>query len=509
MFSLLNGIYDSYLAPSQLNLLVVGASDAGKTTLLERLKVTEIPTRPRTGTGGNHTVRERLGAEELPASLKDALVETGAMEGIRLRRRASTNTVTSSQNSLVGIGGNKNKAGAVADAGISITATNSNNTATPPSIATTTKTNTALVVTEKRSRFSICPAPERYARSSQDQDEDFIDEETERMLWGGGGGGSGGNHNNNNTICNDNNSNSMLLPDDHATDPPKRVQRHSKEFDMDTLDLITNGLDLKDLVLKKQNNIDNGQLQSSMPSLGMGDSYRALPVTHTALQPKAEPLPTFELSGYQQQQEQWGPPLHQPTPEEYNRKPKTKMLPLRMIRPTIGTNLAKIDMYGAKCHIFDVGGKLQDMWERYYDDCDAVIFCWKLGEDPDKPPREESDSDDDSDSEEDYNETIYKKQQEMLNAVRKSVPDDVPFLIMGHIFGNANAKIVDKMYNTDILLPWYHNPMTGFCCSSAKTGAGVQSAMEWLIPLAKRQQIERIASKKELDAMLEGQGKTI
>jgi len=41
-------------------------------------------------------------------------------------------------------------------------------------------------------------------------------------------------------------------------------------------------------------------------------------------------------------------------------------------------------------------------------------------------------------------------------------------------------------------------PMTGFCCGSAKTGAGIQSSMEWLIPLAKRQQKERIASRRQL-----------
>ena len=166
-------------------------------------------------------------------------------------------------------------------------------------------------------------------------------------------------------------------------------------------------------------------------------------------------------------------------------------------------------MYGAKCHIFDVGGKLQDLWERYYDDCDAVIFCWKLGEDPEKPPKE-PDSDDDSDEEEeDINETIYKRQQELLDKVRKSIPDDVPFLILGHVFGNASSQIVDSMYSTDLLLPRYHNPMTGFCCSSAKTGAGVQSAMEWLIPLAMRQQKERIATKRELDIMQEEQGKSL
>ncbi|MGK3758455.1 MAG: hypothetical protein ACI8RD_010769, partial [Bacillariaceae sp.] len=179
----------------------------------------------------------------------------------------------------------------------------------------------------------------------------------------------------------------------------------------------------------------------------------------------------------------------------------------------VGTNLAKIDMYGAKCHIFDVGGRLKDLWERYYDDCDAVIFVWKLGEDPDKPPHQRDDDDDDSNSnsnsddeeEDDSSGNIYKEQQEMLNQVRNSIPDDVPFLIIGHLFGNASVDVVDRMYTTDLLLPRYHNPMTGFCCGSAKTGAGIKSSMEWLIPLAKRQQQERIAARRELE-LLEGEG---
>ena len=89
MFSLFNGIYDSYLAPSQLNLLIVGAQDSGKTTFLERLKVTEIPTRPRKGSGGNKTVQQRLGAEEPASTLRDALIETGALKD---RRRTSSMT---------------------------------------------------------------------------------------------------------------------------------------------------------------------------------------------------------------------------------------------------------------------------------------------------------------------------------------------------------------------------------------------------------------------------------
>jgi hypothetical protein len=143
-------------------------------------------------------------------------------------------------------------------------------------------------------------------------------------------------------------------------------------------------------------------------------------------------------------------------------------------------------MFGAKVSLFDVGGRLQDLWERYYDDCDGVIFCWKLGDDTNA----EDDNNDDSDDEFDTS-----KQQAILNQVRKSIPDDVPFLVFGHVFGSVNTQLTDKIYSTDVLLPHYHNPMTVCACGSAKTGAGFQSAMEWLIPLAKRQKKERVAKK--------------
>ena len=133
---------------------------------------------------------------------------------------------------------------------------------------------------------------------------------------------------------------------------------------------------------------------------------------------------------------------------------------------------------------------MKNVWDRYYDDCDAVIFCWKLGDDPDKAPEDE-DSDDD---EEPFD---MSKQQEILEEVRKSIADDIPFLVFGHVFGNMNAELANRMFSTDMILPHYHNPITGLCCGSAKTGVGVQNAMEWLVPLAKRQQRERLATRKE------------
>jgi GTPase SAR1 family protein len=41
MFGLATGIYQSYFSPQQLNILLIGQENTGKTTLLERIKVTQ------------------------------------------------------------------------------------------------------------------------------------------------------------------------------------------------------------------------------------------------------------------------------------------------------------------------------------------------------------------------------------------------------------------------------------------------------------------------------------
>jgi hypothetical protein len=136
---------------------------------------------------------------------------------------------------------------------------------------------------------------------------------------------------------------------------------------------------------------------------------------------------------------------------------------------------------------------MEALWERYYEDCDAVIFCWKLGDDLEAPPSPQDDNDNDT-----VEPFDMSKQQELLQSVRQSIPDEIPFLVLGHVFGTANVELVDQLYATDQVLPHYHNPMTVVTCGSAKTGAGLVSAMEWLVPLAKRQQKERLAVEKAL-----------
>ena len=58
------------------------------------------------------------------------------------------------------------------------------------------------------------------------------------------------------------------------------------------------------------------------------------------------------------------------------RKNTRRMMPLERIRPTLGQNLSKLDLCGCQCSLFDLSGtsKMRPLWDRYYDDTDAIIY---------------------------------------------------------------------------------------------------------------------------------------
>jgi hypothetical protein len=83
-------------------------------------------------------------------------------------------------------------------------------------------------------------------------------------------------------------------------------------------------------------------------------------------------------------------------------------------------------------------------------------------------------------------------------------PDDIPFLILGHFDSPdvlSDQCRPDTLYSTAQLLPHYHNPCQALYFCNAGTGQGVRSAMEWLIPLAKRQQA--IRDRSSIDSSLD------
>jgi hypothetical protein len=154
-------------------------------------------------------------------------------------------------------------------------------------------------------------------------------------------------------------------------------------------------------------------------------------------------------------------------------------------------NLGKnLDICGAKCNVWDLGGRLEDLWERYYHDCDAVVFVWKVTTSESGDESGGQDDNDDSDSDDERAELTPQMQLRLLEKVRSSIPDDIPFLVLGHYVTPSPISHCrpDTLYSTAQLLPHYHNPCQALYFCNAGTGQGVRSAMEWLIPLAKRQQ---------------------
>ena len=157
----------------------------------------------------------------------------------------------------------------------------------------------------------------------------------------------------------------------------------------------------------------------------------------------------------------------------------------------VGQNLGKVEMCGAQCRVWDLGGKMHNLWSRYYQDADAVVFVWKIVDDSN--PMQHLEADNSDSDEEDWPPVTAAQQLGLLESVREAIGDDIPFLIWGHWFpsleGTKKPKAYqyNESYSTAALLPHYHNPHMTVYFGSAKTGAGVRTAMEWLIPTATRQ----------------------
>lgn len=245
MFSLLNGVYDSYLAPTELNILVVGASRTGKTTLLERIKVTQMPKRANQ-------------ADDSPVPLTVALHDAFAKGGaeVSLEGKASFNGADGINSAVV----------------------------------KTTQAQVAVPVVIKKRRFklSICPAPSRYAKTAQDQDEVFLAEDEPDNTDASTSDKPG------------RQEEEVLASEMPASaDAPLRARSHSKEFSVKNLDIV------EDKYLGQERLV-------SMESIPLDDAQATISMDAT----------NRDVS------------LRQEKFEEYHLRPKAKMLTMSKIRPT-------------------------------------------------------------------------------------------------------------------------------------------------------------------------------
>ena len=172
MFSLVSGVYDAYLAPAQLNLLVVGAEGVGKTALLERLKVTQF-TKHVTAA---RPVQKRLGEDrvhQLPELFLPLELRIKQQEFHDSFRSSTTNTAAAA-------------AGHYYDS-----ETQQQQQQQPNNKAKQTKqkkTKPAVVVQQqqepKRRSFLSCPAPSKYTQAAQVEDDSSSSSSSSSSLEG-------------------------------------------------------------------------------------------------------------------------------------------------------------------------------------------------------------------------------------------------------------------------------------------------------------------------------------
>ncbi len=297
----------------------------GKTTLLERLKVTEIPTRVKSR-GVTKDVATRLEAEPLTATLNAAFIETGAQE-VPQRGRSSTIIIQSKTNSAAGTAARSGQA-----------KPSKKLIATPPStVSPTPKAPSSAVKATPKKRFNFCPAPERYLKSRDDDDDgdgaveradsDMKNDEKEHLLEPSSRQGAQQQH------IQDDIRNEALNSSNHSTSsPPPRVRCHSKEFDVHSLDLM-NGRksSLEDIP------IDRDGSSSTLPPPPSQQQQQEEETTHKQNEWNSDGSSLNTSKGVSRQFSPTISPretLQQHSAEEYHLKPNGKMLPLKMIRPT-------------------------------------------------------------------------------------------------------------------------------------------------------------------------------
>jgi GTPase SAR1 family protein len=394
MFSLLTGAYNSYLASPQLNIVLVGASGTGKTTTLERLKVTHFDLKSTT-TRGRSVMITTTQSTPIDATVLGFPAGESDTAGVTTTQQQPHSPTPAAQGELVEVVVSPRMMRPVHS---------------PKCVSSSESADVTVISTSNRRRMWVCPAPKKYAHANEDPDDDDDD-------------------------VNDSGTR-PLVPSTSQVD-----RRSSTQGSMESVELNIATPTRAAATTNTDPNCGNGKPASN--SWNDASSYDAV-------------------------------------------KAKHKMLPLHRIRPTIGTNVGKVEIGGAKCSFYDVGGRLRDLWERYYADADAVIFVWKV-------PVFDDHGEDGSDSGSENESAITApEQQELLQQVRAAISDDVPFLVMGHVFDNATTIVQTscrpgKLYSTTSCLPHYHNPCQAMFFVNAQSGQGLTASMEWLIPLAKRQ----------------------
>ena len=334
MFGLATGLYKTYFSPATLSILIIGPDCAGKTALLERLKVTQFSTArqlrnlvasnggtvplPRTPSGkirdgGDDASRNENGQHHHKRHSSAPEMLNGTDSG----DNAAAATVTSSTAAQTPTKepqtrDTSRKASEMPPKAPSSAGGGADNKATQRQDSNASGASTSSGF---RRRFLICPAPRMYSREAMEDGDDDEEEIFDEVQLSG-------------------------------TDHDGKSGPEESEDNPDA--------DLDDLL--------------GMESQHDGEGTSGVNATAAAA---ATAAPTTDSTAHDVYRDNDDEPEH-----EHDVKPAARMLPLHLIRPTIGQNLAKIDACGCRLNIYDLGGvpKMRPLWDRYYAEADAVVF---------------------------------------------------------------------------------------------------------------------------------------
>lgn len=148
-------------------------------------------------------------------------------------------------------------------------------------------------------------------------------------------------------------------------------------------------------------------------------------------------------------------------------------------------NLAKLDLCRAKCHFWDLGGKMKDIRKRYYADADVVVCVVSIEEQHQEQLKQEE-------------EQQQQSQFQLLEELKTEVGESIPVLIFVNHKQPAGTVTAGSPSQLAMIAAGAHlkknrgaSRLVSVMTGSAKSGQGVRAAFEWLIPLAKEQKRKR------------------
>lgn len=338
MFSLATGIYQSYFAPPKLSILIIGLDGSGKTSLLERIKVTDIQTRIG--------VTPACNAPSLPASY----AKGGAVAGVGNSIDINTNNGMANglqqqqqqQKPLPQRGGQHQEGGKPARLPPPL----------PPKQALKSHKCVEKMMEDGFSK-SATVATDEVNNGAVDAQR-FLQSVPPPPLVADGNTDSSSSEEDRKQVLANKKTNKSNKP--HL--PPRHVS-------ITKIPAIT-PITVKPLAVKKKGSFLEllrcpSPKKYSDAALGEDDDEEEYhDNNHTINKDALDPWSTEYLKDYY---------INYQAGEEFDIKklrsgggqPK-KMFPLDRIRPTLGQNLAKLDLCGCKCSLFDLSGAVSTLF---------------------------------------------------------------------------------------------------------------------------------------------------